>query len=36
VKEIRFDCHCSSNILYYAITELPFLAPNLQNLFLNH
>lgn len=35
VKEIRFSCHYSSNALYYAITKLPFIAPNLQTLFLS-
>ncbi|XP_066335615.1 putative F-box/FBD/LRR-repeat protein At4g00315 [Miscanthus floridulus] len=34
VKEIRFSCYYSSNALSYAITKLPFIAPNLQTLFL--
>lgn len=34
VKEIRFHYEYSSNALHYAITKLPFIAPNLQTLFL--
>ena len=34
VRKIRFHCDYLSNALYYAITKLPLIAPNLQILYL--